>query len=646
MSILETPRIYFRGNIAWDPVTTNNFPPSKDADAWQQAAYDEDALDSTYRAATVEPDTVRDFRAAAIAEVPPAPDEPNLSSWNPDGTYRSTFFETRVSGVDTGHGLDTSDPFVTAPVGFTGMLIDAEPYGPYSSQLFFDEMSFGIAGGCRVLGKRMRRFDDRNINFFANPDNAIIAGVASVSWQTVFGKDAGLDVDEFDSPALQALRAALASDDVLGLMVRWNSYRTIYYNNPAQRNNNQAQFDDSEILMEKLRQGGWQPNPARSLIVGALGLWRRSDCPTEPSDRTLVSTLNAIPGKSAPADGGPGVGTAFMRIDSAATPPTLTLDLQNSIPCANQATDKIDLGTLSVLAADPAPAVAIAEVAQIPLGQYDRAAYEASSGIVTVSLPGGQDLERMVFSIKGPGSAPTYLEEMRYRALPAQPNLYADQNQTVGLDVQVYDRGRPAAGGLTVTWSVLQPSGSSDTTCWTAATDPNGRIQVHVDTSKGNVYAYVFQVGDNPVLPVTGDNFDPLIFTYSYIRVLPLDADVAALDPTWDNVYAEVLAGFKAIAPCMDNWLRLDDQQQVRAYGPLVKRLTDPAAFEEYRYMPATRDLSQGQRSLLYRWLDGRVWATQDGTAEPPPPAAATAENRPDFAKLAGAQRGGARTGE
>ena len=31
---------------------------------------------------------------------------------------------------------------IGAPVTFTGMLVDAEPYGSYSSQLFFDKMSF------------------------------------------------------------------------------------------------------------------------------------------------------------------------------------------------------------------------------------------------------------------------------------------------------------------------------------------------------------------------------------------------------------------------------------------------------------------------------------------------------------------------
>jgi len=48
MSILETPRIYFKGNISWDPVTTNNFPPAN-----RKAAYDEDDCESTLDAKIV-----------------------------------------------------------------------------------------------------------------------------------------------------------------------------------------------------------------------------------------------------------------------------------------------------------------------------------------------------------------------------------------------------------------------------------------------------------------------------------------------------------------------------------------------------------------------------------------------------------------
>lgn len=38
----------------------------------------------------------------------------------------------------------------------------------------------------------------------------------------------------------------------------------------------------------------------------------------------------------------------------------------------------------------------------------------------------------------------------------------------------------------------------------------------------------------------------------------------------------------------------------------MLKRLTDPAVFESYRFMPVTRDMSAGERALLYAFLDGR----------------------------------------
>jgi len=526
-----------------------------------------------------------------------------LSSWNPDGTYRSAFFDTYVSGVDIGNGLDVSDPFVSAPVDFRGMLVDAEPYGAYTSQLFFDDMSFGIAGGCQVYGKRITRYSDRYINFFANPANDIIAGVASVMWQTVFDKNTGLDIHDHDSPALQALLTAMSSDDVLGAMVRWNSYRTVYFNNPNQSNGSQSQVADSEALIAKLNMGGFQPNPARSLIVGTLGLWRRGECPTEPSDRTLVSTLAPIAGQTSPADGGPAIGTAFVRTSNDA----LTFDLSNSMPCNSRTPTKLNVGPLSIMAADPPPVEAMMGVGTIDFSQYDMAAYEATSGIVTIPIdPGlGPTLDRMNLWIAGDSgqeNPPTYLQEMPLRAVPTEPNIYATESELRSTIVQVYDRGVPAGSGVSVTWSVL---GASDATHHTATTDAFGRIMLPVDTSQGNVYAYVFQLGDNPVLPMTNDDFNPIIYTYLYVRVLPGDAQIAAMEPTWANVHNYVLSNWEAIAPCMDNWLRLGDEAQVKAYAPIIKRLTDPAAFEEFRFMPVTRDLTAGQRTLLNNFLDG-----------------------------------------
>jgi hypothetical protein len=93
MSVLATPRIYFRGEIAWDPIVTNNRP----------ADYDENTGETILPQVA---DQVKAFRKQAIAEV-------LTGNWNPHGTHRSNFYNTTVTGFDLGEGLKTADPFVS-----------------------------------------------------------------------------------------------------------------------------------------------------------------------------------------------------------------------------------------------------------------------------------------------------------------------------------------------------------------------------------------------------------------------------------------------------------------------------------------------------------------------------------------------------
>jgi hypothetical protein len=615
MSVLEIPRIYFRGKIAWDPVTTNNYPANQ-----APAAYDEDDCDSTLNTQAVRSAQVAGFRQAAVDEIV------KVVSWNPQGSYRSPFYETQVTGVDTGNGLDTTDPFVSAPVSFTGMLVDTEPYGAYSSQLFFDTMSFGIDGGCRVFGPRTARLNDRYINFSANPNNNMIAGIASVMWQTCFPKDKGLRIDSYDSPALQALAAAMAGADALGVMVRFCTYRTVYYDDPSLSNGSTDAAKAGQDLQAKIAAGGFQPNPARSLLVGTIGIWRRGDPMLEPGDRALLTTSVPITVSTDPKITPAICGTAWARVGD----DRVTLDLSNCIPAANRATDKVDLGELTLIAADPPPAVAIMEVAKIPYGQYDRAAYEATSGIIDIKIDPGiaRQLARMNLGLTG--SAAKYLQEAPLRAISDTPNLYLDEGAQSSTTVQVYDRGVPAGAGITVTMSEL---GATQPTAVKQTTDSHGQVSFPLVASVGSVTGLVFQPGDDPVLPVTDAAFDTQTNTYMYLRVLPTDSQIAALPPTWDNVHNYVLSNWEAMAPCMDNWLLLGDSQQVLAYAPIIKKLTDPANFEDFRFMPVTRDMSAGQRTLLYNYLDG-------GGATLVASGAPLAAARRNFHRLSRAMRG------
>jgi hypothetical protein len=567
MSVLETPRIYFKGQVTWDPITTNNYDSNYEEGVGQ----------------TILPgvaNRVKVFRDQAIEQVVTA------GNWNPDGTHRATFFETMVCGFDIGSGIETDDPFVTAAANFLGMLVDLEPFGAYSSQLFFDAMRFGVDGGYRILAPRISRITDRYINFGRNTANTMIAGVASVIWQTSSAKTEGLRVDAFDSRALKSLAAAMEPDDVLGLTVRFNAYRTIYYDNPDLTNGSPAARAAAQALIAKLKEGGFQPNPARSLVVGVIGLWRKSEPPHESGDRALIQQGNSQ------------VASAHIRLDQT----TMTLDLSNSVPEVDKDLTKMDLGPLTVVAISPA-SQAVTTLGTFDYSQYDRAAYEARAGIVTVPLAAGAAQSAADGNLElRDAKGNTLLAELPLRAIPATPNLYLDEGERVTATFQVYNRGRPLMSAVPLTLSQISASGGAVDNTTRVTTDANGVLALPIIGMSSGITAYVpwFTPAENPA----AGGLNTQVNTYMYVRMLPADAVIAELPPTWENVYVNVLANWNAMAPCMDNWLRLDDPVQVKAYADVLKRLTHPANFEHFRFMPVTRDMTAGMRTLLYKFLD------------------------------------------
>jgi hypothetical protein len=609
MSVLETPRICFRGEISWDPITTNNYPN----------IYDENVAELLFGAS----ESVQQFREQAVEDVL------TIRSWNPQGTHRSAFFDSSVCSTDTGGGVATTDPFVGSPANFIGMLVDSEPYGAYSSQLFFDSIRFGVDGGYRIFAPRTDRVTSRYVNFFRYLDNATSfkAGVASVNWQTSFPKET-VEINPFDSPALIALLKAMDAPDVAGLVVRWNTYRTIYYDDPTLNNAPGPANQAAQGLIDKLKAGGFQPNPARSMMVGAIGLWRPDEPRHEPGERALIA--NEFP----TGQGNPTVASAPARLDGN----RLTVDLSNSISETGPDLAKQNLGTLHFVAAS-ADGQTVKELGAIDYGAYDRDAYETGSGIVTLDAdPDGaafaadNDIQLRNDDGKGHYGTTVYLSEQALRAIPSDPNLYINENDSVTTDVRVYDRGVPAGAGI----SVNMVGGPSATISTIVPTGVDGIAPMTYSGPQfGAVEGFVLLPGTDPALPAA---IDPLVTTYMYIRTLPLDADIAALEPSWDNVYAYVLCKWQALAPCMDNWLDLGNEAQVRAYGPLIKQLTDPANLELYRYMPVTRDMTAGERTLLYNFLDGKKpGATESVAAAASAPAAS--ENA--LTRLSRSMRGG-----
>jgi len=189
------------------------------------------------------------------------------------------------------------------------------------------------------------------------------------------------------------------------------------------------------------------------------------------------------------------------------------------------------------------------------------------------------------------------LAELPLRAIPATPNLYLDEGQRVTATFQVYDRGRPATSSVPFNLSQNTASGGAPDNTVQAQTDANGFFELPLGRDH-RLCAVVHPAGKS-----RGAEWPPNADQYLYVRpdAARRHANRRA-SADLGNVYANVLANWNALAPCMDNWLRLDDPEQVKAYAALLKLLTNPANFEHFRFMPVTRDMTAGERTLLYKF--------------------------------------------
>jgi hypothetical protein len=559
VSVLDAPRVYFRGQMTWDPMVTNNYQ-------------------SFYNLATSKPvlgaGTVADYREKARQSA-------TRGNWNPHGTHRSTFFETTVCGVDCGGGLRTDDALVGAPVSFTGMLVDLNPYGATTSQLFFDQLGCGIQGGSQILARRETSMVARRLNFARNTGYTVIAGVASVVWQTSFSFPDSLSVEPRGSQALEALYDALSEEDTLGLTVRMNTYRTVYYGTEA------PTAEDGAQLAAQIANGGFHPNPARSMVVGVIGPWREGEPPSAPADRVLAATEDSA------------VSTAFAKVAGR----RLTIDLANSVPETGFDLTKTDLGPLDVVAKAPSGDVALGT---LPYSAYAATAYAATSGLVDLDLDDEQAAAALDSDLEvHDGQGVVLLTEQRLTVVAERPNIYLEEGESTTVLLRAFERGRPPVSPVSITMAEM----GGPLPPVQVVTDADGNVTVPVQGGKSGSWAWVLVPwrGQPPTPPA---NLVPTLNEYLVLRTTPVDDHIARMEPTWTNVYEQVLRDWEALAPCMDNWLRLGDEQQVTRYASLIRQLTSRDRFEHFRYMPVTRELTKGQRTLLHKWCDAVLGTT------------------------------------
>ena len=576
MSVLSFPRLYLRGTMSWDPIVSNN----------AAAAYDL----VTGRARLRPGETTPEFRRRLIASTA------RRGDWNYFGTHRCALEQTTVVGAAAtpGDREVEHDPLLGAPVELVGKLVDIDPTDT-CSQIFFDELTVGIPGHPHLRARPRRRMSSRWLNFARNRGNLPIAGNASAAWQAVFPAVEVDIVRAGQSPLLTTLQEALGDPHARGLMLRLCTYRTQYFNGRLETG------DEQPALLAELQQlheqGKPVSNPANSLVVGMIGVWTEGDSESVPGGRQLLAS------RTAPLPVGPAA--AELHPDAR----VLSLDLSNTIPELDRNLEKADLGPITVyVTADGNQK----ELGRIEGSAYGRVAYEARAGIVDIDLPPTLNLAlfargRLYMETQTPGGPVVLSVERQLTASCDDCNVYLDEGEPRTLVIRVRERGEVPTRSV----SLLVASYDAGMSLAGAPvelpvlSDGTAQLEIRGEAPGCRHLGFLPFTGPKPTPP---SRLDLSTGQFTSVRTLPFDdaLEAATADRalTWEFIYANVLQTYDAIAPRMSVILDLADTDAVQTFARRLKEVTSAELFESAKYMPVTRDLSRGKRTLLHRFCD------------------------------------------
>lgn len=529
MSVLSLPRIYFTGAICWDPATGNNndyFPTYDD----EQAALNWDFF-KQFGIDITPANFGTTFRPWAIANQTidfPDPKNPTTGipgEWNyfgGNGAYFTQYTDpatgidrrTKITGgmINPGQPV-TSDPLIGTPVTLLGdpfgdpqpkppgRLIDNNPTSVYSAQIYFNSMAVG-SESANIAAPRVDRMQARFVNFTRN-FNLAAAGGASVTWQACFPLSSGLKINAGKSNLLAQLQAAIGPGKAKGIMVRFNTYLNLYYQNGYFNNFQPRPKSAGELpalYQAALASGNLFSNPCYSRVVGVIGPWYDDELNTCPEGRYLTPPPNAylcnpnagqpcwtttpaerpmmlksahqaseqisagisgpinVPAPRLKSVGQLGVAVAEFHDNSN----VLSIDLLNTFPEWFWQGEKVDFQDIDIGVVSPNNSYT--KLATLPSASYAQANYENAGGIVDLPINPQQApllKDGQIVFLAQPGvwvatmDSQGNLQQTESRVILAETPLtaqtdsrgiYLNEGETSSFQISVKDRGKPAAG--------------------------------------------------------------------------------------------------------------------------------------------------------------------------------------------------------
>jgi hypothetical protein len=519
MSVLSFPRIYFKGFLEWDPCTFNNndFQPSPTYDGGR-VALNWDFLGGTGPSGGITPENFQEtFRPWAISQqdvlsgaVP--------AEWNMWGTHAVRFVQygegksTQITGGATQPGsIVTDDAMVGGQVLLTGtqgtpaVLVDTNMSSFWSSQIYWGGISIG-SGDAAISAPMRHRMHSRWLNlnriFSTTSQQTQPAAAVSCVWQTaipfadVVWPEAGV------SSLADALKAAASASGAQGIMIRFNSYVNLYFQNGVFNNVpvTPRNYNDLAVAYKDAWDAWWGASggsagtdtslffsqPCYSHVVGVVGVWNDDELASVPVGRYLApQNLVGVTGATGPTGptGPTGVSTTAADLpdvlegthavvlrhakEAQATAEAgypsyiglgplvaeintdlgvVSLDLNSTIPEYGYPGEwpsdltKADLGPLSVgvLLSNNS----VTTLGEIGYDSYDVTAYEASAGIVDVPLSMTGAVPEGALVVQSQNTI--VLQEQIYSAQTDTRGIYLDQGMTASIGVSIYERGAPS----------------------------------------------------------------------------------------------------------------------------------------------------------------------------------------------------------
>ncbi|QFS42574.1 hypothetical protein [Nostoc sphaeroides] len=663
MSVLSLPRLYFTGEVSWNPSTPNNFP-----ELYNQGNNTANTNGASEDKFTKEVITIG-------------------NSWNFYGDHSSKFVadNTKIVGgtLPDGRAANSGDNLVGTPVQIignifnnhptAGRLVDVDPYASWTSQIFFNELVIGN-NQIGITGLRERQMCSYWIDFVRNYNTSrdlIIAGIASAVFQTSIPYDQLQFNGQQDSQLLQALQQAMQQDNAQGLMIRLCAYRTLYYQNGIRNQISQQPRNRDELSALYLK-GEVFSNPAYSLIVGSIGVWKKGELSTAPAGRYLeagasVTCLNdsSLPGRQ--------LGPVVAEVNQSTK--TLSIDLISTFPEWNSSAQKADFGSVSVGVEDNTGN--FTEITTLNYSQYNQPAYEAQAGIVDIPLNDSQvnlvEQGQLAFQVNTTGQSVTALKEVVYTALSDNRAFYLEQSDTnKQCVIQILYKGKPAPAGTKLLLAqydngngdtpLLIPSSLKYTICpeenqksvssvnklmasrsgiapistqerlnastqspfvnintgTVVTADAQGIVTLQVNPiQEGCCNIALIPFGQSESQPCIPQKLDTTFSNYVTVRVMPFDDDLTQTPDnqlTWDFMYNHIFKVYNLIYPVMSQVIPMNNRllvegatMQIRAtLGDDNKEngVIHNTMWESTMYMSITRDLSFGKRQLLRRWCD------------------------------------------